>query len=400
MKTPLALMALAVGLALPASADAQLFRKPGTPPAPPSGGPASRGFPRNAPASRPAAPATASAAPKDANVLPANSVIPEPANATELPSAKVPLPLEPIEPYLLTKDNGPFMVMAYTFRGPDSEKYAQALAMELRGRHSLPAYVLRLKDFPGKSNIRGVPPTAPGNVRRGELNPPEKFRTEDEATVLVGDEKTQDDQEKLLHRVKKIRPVCLDGLPNIWLQRRGKGLQYAMSTTNPYVPAERLFVQKPDVIVAQMNQAGDHNIHTCPGKYSLQIAEFKGRTEIIGKSGTPGIFNLKRSALATAADDAERLATALSRDKEVSQTGARPYVFHSRYSSRVLMGSFNDPNDPNAARLRDRLLKLATDLNNRNVTDVMIVPATVLTDIKELGKAGGDPTVVTTSQSR
>ena len=85
--------------------------------------------------------------------------------------------------------------------------------------------------------------------------------------------------------------------------------------------------------------------------------------------------------LATAADDAERLAEALSRDKEIQKLGCQPYVYHDRFSSRVTLGSFNVPNDPNAQRLHDRLREIAVDLNNRRVTDVMIVPATALMDL-------------------
>jgi hypothetical protein len=48
------------------------------------------------------------------------------------------------------------------------------------------------------------------------------------------------------------------------------------------------------------------------------------------------------------------------------------------------MGSFNDPNDPAAAALQKRLLEIAVDLNNRRVTDVMIVPATALLDLQPI----------------
>ena len=71
------------------------------------------------------------------------------------------LPDDPLEPYLLTKENGPFMVMAKVFRGPDAEKMALALCMELRQDFGLPAYILRTKDFPMKSYIRGTPPRPP-----------------------------------------------------------------------------------------------------------------------------------------------------------------------------------------------------------------------------------------------
>ena len=68
------------------------------------------------------------------------------------------MPTEPIEPYLLTKDAGPFMVSAKSFRGPDSDRYALALAIELRKEHGLPAYILRTQGFPGEEQHPGHPP--------------------------------------------------------------------------------------------------------------------------------------------------------------------------------------------------------------------------------------------------
>ena len=62
---------------------------------------------------------------------------------------------------MLTKENGPFMVLAYTFRGPDAPRQALALVLELREKYHLPAYILLPKKFPGRSMIRGVPPQAP-----------------------------------------------------------------------------------------------------------------------------------------------------------------------------------------------------------------------------------------------
>ena len=100
------------------------------------------------------------------------------------------LPDDPIEPYLLTKENGPFMVLAKTFRGPEAERFALALVLELRRDYNLPAYILRTKDFPMHSNIRNIPPTAPAVQQRADVGLPEKVRTYDEAAVLVGNEKT------------------------------------------------------------------------------------------------------------------------------------------------------------------------------------------------------------------
>ena len=50
------------------------------------------------------------------------------------------------------------------FRGMDAERIALALVKELRNEYHLPAYIFRTKDFPGKSLMRGTPPTVPSDV--------------------------------------------------------------------------------------------------------------------------------------------------------------------------------------------------------------------------------------------
>jgi hypothetical protein len=313
------------------------------------------------------------------DVVPFNAEVPAPMPVDDKPV--IPLPTGPIEPYMLTRSNGPFMVLAYTFHGPDAPRQALALVLELRGQHRLPAYILLPKKFPGRSLVRGVPPQTPAFAQRDDVGLPELLRTMDEAAVLVGDEKTTKDAFDLMHKVKKLHPVCIDGMPQPFHWRKGQGLSRATQTTNPFVPAEELFPRQPDVMVAQMN-GGPHNIRYCQGRFTLQVANFGGRSTLdpLNDQRFKGILGTK-SPLATAHDDAERLAEALSKDKEIQKTGFQPYVYHDRYSSRVMMGSFNNPNDPAAQRLHDRLIELAVDLNNRRVSENMIVPATALLDL-------------------
>src|SRR5262249_13900631 len=85
------------------------------------------------------------------------TTLPGPTADEEIKPPSIALPDDPLEPYLLTKANGPFMVMAKVFRGPDAERLALALCKELRQDFGLPAYILRSKEFPMKSYIRGTP---------------------------------------------------------------------------------------------------------------------------------------------------------------------------------------------------------------------------------------------------
>jgi hypothetical protein len=191
MRTTIAAAAIAASLLMPGiEAQAQIFN-------------------RNKPASGPIDPNTNQAsavgmipAPNQipAGVLPYNTEIPPPDMDDVKPT--IPLPTGPIEPYLLTREHGPFMVLAYSFRGPDAPRQALALVLELRSQYKLPAYILLPKKFPGRSIIRGVPPQTPPFVQKDDVGLPELLRTLDEAAVMVGNEKTTKDSIDLMNKIK------------------------------------------------------------------------------------------------------------------------------------------------------------------------------------------------------
>src|SRR5690606_36634722 len=145
------------------------------------------------------------------------------------------------EPFLLTTDAGPFMVLVHTFRGEFAVKQAQALAMELRSAHRLPSYVYFLKLKPGNSNIRGIPPTAERAINQAYIGPPESERIIDEAAVHVGNCPTIDYADALRYQVKKLKPRTLADHHSIFPWRNGKGLDRAIITTNPLLPAQDLY---------------------------------------------------------------------------------------------------------------------------------------------------------------
>jgi hypothetical protein len=319
--------------------------------------------------------------------------LPGPTRDEDLRPATIALPDDPLEPYLITKTNGPFMVMAKVFRGPDADRMALALCKELRQDFALPAYILRPKEFPMRSYIRGTPVQAPSETMKSAIKQPEKIRTLDEAAVLVGDEKTLQGSEELLHKVKKLRPKCLEGIPVLFRWREGGGLARAIRTTNPLIPAQWLYPKSPDRLIVEMNK-GPRTIANCPGHFTLQVAQYTGRStfDIYGQGMAPftKILDPASSPLQSAHDDAERLADRLSKSPEFQRLGQPVYVYHDRTSSRVFVGSFALADDPNAKVIRDELLKIAAtatatrDWRGRTLTDQMIVPAAYLTDAREL----------------
>ena len=389
MKTPLALatVALAATSFVPqAWSQGLLGRKPATRTTAPVDSKTTRASTRQDPANDMPGASAGTTPAINPEPLRSNAEIPAPDSEPKGPEGpQIPLPTGPIEPYLLTKENGPFMVLAYSFRSPDAPREALALVLELRNKYRLPAYILLPKKFPNGSNIRGVPPQAPTFATHDDVGVPEIYRTLDEAAVLVGNEKTIKDSNVLMNKIKKLHPVCIDGVHQMWDWRKGKGLSRATMTTNPFVPAENLFPQQRDVLISQINE-GPHNIRNCPGRYTLEIANFEGRKtfDADGDQRFRGKSAFSKSPLATAADDAEKLAESLAKDKDIVRTGYEPYVYHDRFSSRVTLGSFDSPNDPNFRKLHGQLVQVMTDLNARRVTANPIAPAPNLTDLAKI----------------
>jgi hypothetical protein len=338
--------------------------------------------PPQATAADPAKPA------RDSRVYKTGETLPEPINYDNLKPPSIPLPTEPLEPYLLTKENGPFMVMAKTFRGPDAARYAQALAIELRNEHRLPAYVFFLKIKPMRSNIYDVAPTAPPQIRSGLMSEGARYRMYDEAAVLVGNCKTIAEANKLMSRVKSVQSKTIDALPNPFPWRRG--LKGALITTNPYAAAQDLYPghsvvpaqggtidpsafpiigAQPDPFVRGLNK-GRRSLLKCQAPFTLPVAEFSGRagfTVLEGKrKDDPETRDLKHSPLMTAHLDAEKLADQLAKTDVIVKAGFPVYVYHDRTTSRVTVGAFNTPDDPRARQLREDLLRVELETKRVN----------------------------------
>lgn len=309
---------------------------------------------------------SAGAAKRDSQAMPTNGVLPALTPVEELEKQTIVLPTEPIEPYLLTKECGPFMVVAHTFRGPEAVRYAQALAMELRSAHQLRAYIYFKKIKPMNSNVRGVPPTSSPADGDGRISEPEVYRIYDEAAVLIGDAPTLKEAEALLKVVKKIKPAILDSVPSIFPWRNGAGLKNAVVTANPLIPAQQLFAREADPIVDRMNR-GPHSIYNNPGPYTLVVARFTGRSTF---SDSDKDFlddaNLKTSPLASASDEAELLAAELNKDPMLKKVGMEAYVYHDRKKSVVTLGSFPEKIDSQELPKNQKVQSIRQHLDKLN----------------------------------
>jgi hypothetical protein len=260
----------------------------------------------------------------------------------------------------LTQNNGPWLIVAASFSGPGAEKQARELADELRGQYRLAAYLHEMDfkfgdDNPGRGLDNYGAPTR-RQYRRGN--------GAREIAVMVGDFTSIDDPnaQQMLTQIKSLQPNALNVDPNqssqtmaqvrhfedVYKENFGKGgkrrgpMAQAFLTRNPLLPREYFVPKGVDPFVAKMNEGVDHSLLDCPGRQTIRIATFRGKT-ILQTSATPtqnsksfwgGKKKVDTNPLVEAAENAHLLT------KELRDHGWEAYEFHDRMESIVTIGSF------------------------------------------------------------
>jgi hypothetical protein len=269
---------------------------------------------------------------------------------------------DPDKLYPVTESNGPWMVMACSFSGEGAEKQAKELVLELRKRYKLPAYTYKAEFKLGQ---------APGRTRAKDgcewryAKYKNKPKAEvDEVGVLVGNYPTADDPtaQETRHTLKYAKPKCLevkDDKPTnqtltgwrlaqqhvyelIGSEKKKLGpMGHAFVTTNPLLPPDYFAPKGIDDAIIALNKGVPYSLLDCPGKYTVQVATFKGKV-IIQQNEIRAVEDGKpmESELAAAAQKADSLTRALR------MKGYEAYQFHDRYASIVTVGSFNSVGTP------------------------------------------------------
>jgi hypothetical protein len=273
---------------------------------------------------------------------------------------------DPDKTYSVTEDNGPWMIVAYTFSGDDARAKAKELALELRQRYKIHAYTYEGRFDLGEATGRGVDKY--GNPSKWKYLKQDSRRVElKEVAVLVGDFGSAEDPEaqKIRAKLRCAQPQCLETkeddkkatetltgwrrLQNqvysaVGANKNNSGpMNHAFMAPNPLLPPE-YFNQRngldPEAIA--LNEGVPYSLLDCPGKYTVQVATFKGKV-IIKQDEIKEIQDGNKpmdSELAKAAEKADRLTKAL-REK-----GYEAYQFHDCSASIVTVGSFNSVGSP------------------------------------------------------
>ena len=252
----------------------------------------------------------------------------------------------------LTNEQGPWMIMAISFRGPKAIEDAAQTVAELREEHKLAAYLHQeTYDFSNSFVGRGVDRFGNPRRMRHQLN-----NSFEEVAILIGNYASVDDP-KAQRDLKKIKKLALSSLKDEekkesrsfaelrkvhnQLLKKDKSdasgaMKLAFIKTKTLLPEEDFRPQGVDRFVAQLNEDIEHSLLECPGTFTVKVATFTGLAAVhpkhIKEIETKG---MQSSRLEKGAIKAHRLTIALR------AKGYEAYQFHDRKQSIVTVGSFS-----------------------------------------------------------
>ncbi len=280
----------------------------------------------------------------------------------------------------LTKKHGPWMIMACSFTvynaeggvGPDyqkiveeqranGEKAARELVVELKKKLNLDAFVYEMEDK--VEEVRTTDRFGQSRVRKIKSN-------HGQTCVLAGNFDSFDDPkaQEILKKLKVMRPKCLE---NGTFQAHSKEfgpMGNAFMTVNPLISPEELVTleRKRDPLIKRLNSGSEYSLLKNPGKYTLIMATFKGRSAGVAMNASKDEISRKINKfdikLETDATLDKAGYEAWSMAKTLRSQNKEAWVYHDRDKSIVTLGSFNSPDDP-------KLLRIAEEHKARYETD-------------------------------
>ena len=251
----------------------------------------------------------------------------------------------------LSKDHGPWLVYAASFAGAGAETEAKRLAIELRRRYKMNAFI-HSAEFDFTESVDGLGINPDRSRKKMKYNNSGTFN---EIAVMVGNFSSINDPElqETMATIKYAQPESLvkagdkttrrfAGLRELHKRINGDGskkkkgpMGRAFATPNPLIPREVYAPKGIDQSVVKWNKKVKHSLLKCPKKFSVRVATFRGvvvtNQQKVQEIENGGRFNSK---LEEAAYKANKLTEALRK------RGIEAYEFHDRHESYVTVGSF------------------------------------------------------------
>jgi len=289
--------------------------------------------------------------------------------------------------YKITKRHGPWMILVATFHAPPKdrrgegmtpEQAADELVYELR-RKGIPAYAFQQEGTFGavKTIDRSGRRRRSFTAYRGGI------------AVLAGNYPSSRDKlaQATLKYIKKFRPKFLRDIEgkaeagdNTQVFRLRNGGLYrstpgrptpfsgAHMTPNPLLSPAELNSRKKDPLLLKLNTGSDISLLNNPGKYTLIVKSFYGKSVTAVDSGA---YRRKfekfqvGDSLDKAGRDAWELAVALRKYRKIEA-----WVFHDHHKSVVTVGAFESRQDPRIRKLI-RVFGMKTKQHPKTGQDVL-----------------------------
>jgi hypothetical protein len=255
--------------------------------------------------------------------------------------------------YTLTKEHGPWMVMAASFHNVPKDRRGEGLSAEAAALELV--YELRERGIPAYSYSQNAIVQKIDTVDRlGREDERIYAAQRDMVCVLAGNWNSISDKEaqKALASIKKYYPKFMKDKKSGAIFRETPGqkgpLGGAFMTINPLLSAEDVARRKPDPEILRLNAGSSYPLINCKKNYTVQVATFTGKTamQVSTTEFDRRLLDKSSYGLNRAGEDAEHLAAAL-RSRKVEA-----YVHHDRYESIVTVGSFDTPDDPLVTQIR------------------------------------------------
>jgi hypothetical protein len=284
----------------------------------------------------------------------------------------------------VTPQAGAWLICAASYSGPNAPYLARQLALQIRSRHNLNAYVFNHADEERRQLREEF-------ERRQALHPDvpmrrKTVRLEEQCAVLVGGYR---DAAAANAALKTIRALPL---PELKLPTgepaydymllsvpdpEKKGMVLQRAPVNPFTTA--FVIRNPTVAQQQakpkfdpawtkLNAYEDYSLLKCPRRYTLVVKEYVGNTVVQPHSGVSGFMDLLGlgNRMGEGLRGAGKQANALAKFLRQPQLGFTAYVLHTRNSSIVTVGEFDDPDGEEVQRLQRQIAKLRFSADPRN----------------------------------
>jgi hypothetical protein len=292
---------------------------------------------------------------------------------------------DPNADYSVTRESGEWMIIVQSYGGELAGEQARKLALELRSKYDLPAYIFnRGKEERAKQDdeIQKRRKQQEDWLRERGLTTDMPFRMphvriEEQFAVMIGGYRDLNEASRALEKIKKLPPPSKElmdyipvALPSADKKSQGRlegaylnPFLRAFCVPNPTIPKEKPKEQAFDPLIKEMNADETYSVFKCPKPWTLKVKEFTGGTVVVQKSAPTkfieSLFGKHQDTLGASAMQAHEIARVLRDHMKLEA-----YVMHTRYGSVVTVGGYDSKDDP-------RLLQSARTLANLQMGPVI-----------------------------